>query len=364
MYIARGGALDGAERQLCYLVQDLDPARFVPVVVLDAPGPLAEHLRSIGVETHIRSMRPWRSLRGTLMRYVDAWAIARLARQRGGALVHASDLWKSRYALFAGARLSVPTVIHVRCPIAARDVRKHGLAHAAGLIAIAQRYQEDLSHMGVRPPRVRLIDDAVDIARFHPAAPGRALFRQRYAVGQRVAVGLVGRVEAFKRILEFLEVVALTERRAPAQALYFVIGQDGPESYLRQVRAAVTRLGLSPRVLFTGRLDEMPQTLAGLDILTTLSGGSVMFEAMACSKAVLSVRQDARHSQHTRHDQTAWCVTTDQPEPAAEALLGLIADAGLRARLGRTGSAWVQEHLSRQALARKTQAFYDTLLGD
>lgn len=355
--------MDGAERQLCYLVQDLDPARFAPLVVLDAPGPLAEHLGALGVETHIRSMRPWRSLRGTMMRYVDALAIARLARLRGCALVHASDLWKSRYALFAGARLSVPVVIHVRCPISARDVRKHGLARAVALIAIAQRYQADLAHMGVRPARVHLIDDAVDMARFHPAAPGRALFRQRYAVGQRVAVGLVGRVEAFKRILEFLEVVALAERSAPAQALYFVIGQDGPESYLHQVRAAVTRLGLSACVLFTGRLDEMPQTLAGLDILTTLSGGSVMFEALACGKAVLSVRQDARHSQHTRHDQTAWCVTTNEPQPAAEALLRLIADSDLRARLGSTGSAWVQAHLSRQTLVSQTQALYDTLLG-
>ena len=363
MYIAQGGVLDGAQRQLCYLVQDLDPRRFQPVVVLDADGPMAEELRCGGVEVHILSMHPWRSLPGAVMRYVDAGTVTRLARRRGIDLVHASDVWKARYALFVGARLSAPTVIHVRGPMTQRAVGKHGVDQASGLIAIARRYHEDLVQIGVAPNRIELIDDAVDTRLFHATASGRDLFRQRYGVGERLAVGLVGRVEEFKRVGEFLEVAALTQRQAPARALYFVIGQEGSKSYMRRVHAAVMRLGLSPSVVFTGRLDDMPQTLAGLDILTTLSGGSVMFEAMACGTPVLSVRLDARHSVHTRHDETAWCVTTDGPDAAAEALLGLMADASLRARLGRAGSAWVQQHLSRQTMVAKTQAIYDKLLG-
>ena len=362
MFIARGGDLDGAERQLSYLAHDLDRTRFEPLVVLDAECPLAEQLRTAGVEVHIRTLHPWRSMRGAVMRYVDAFALTRLARERGIALVHASDLWKSRYALFVAARCGLPAVIHVRGPIDERGIRKHHLADAAALIPIAQRYQEDLIRLGLPAERVRLIDDAVDLARFRSDVPGRDAFRAQYCVGERVAVGLVGRVEPFKRVLEFLEVVAIAQRIAPTQAAYFVIGQDGPESYMQQVRAAVARLGLQETVRFLGRLDDMPQVLAGLDILVTLSGGSVMFEAMACGKTVLSVRQDDRPSEHTRHNDTAWFVKSSTPGPVAEALLQLMGDAELRARLGRSASEWVKDHLSRKLMAERTQALYETLL--
>ena len=362
MLISRGGALDGAERQLCYLAEDLDRTRFEPVVVLDAECPVAEHLRSGGTEVHVRALHPWRSLRGVVMRYVDALALTRLAKDRGVTLLHASDLWKSRYALFVAERCNIPAVIHVRGPIDEHGIRKHRLADASALIPIARRYEDDLVRLGLPPERIQLIDDAVDLERFQPDTPGREEFRTRYGVGDRVAVGLVGRVEPFKRVLEFLEMVAVARRSATERAAYFVIGQDGPEAYMQQVREAVTRLGLQEEVRFTGRLDNMPQVLAGLDILATLSGGSVMFEAMACGKTVLSVRQDNRPSEHTRHNETAWFVPAREAGPASDELLRLLGDAELRARLGRGAVEWVKDHLSHKLMIERTQAVYERLL--
>src|ERR1019366_3605127 len=97
---------------------------------------------------------------------------------------------------------------------------------------------------------------------------------------------------------------AVVEKELPGAATFLLIGQDGPEAYMRQVHAAAARLNLQGRVGFTGRCDDMPSALGALDILATFSGGSVMFEAMACARAVLSVRTDEQHSLHTRHDET------------------------------------------------------------
>jgi glycosyltransferase involved in cell wall biosynthesis len=94
----------------------------------------------------------------------------------------------------------------------------------------------------------------------------------------------------------------------------------------------------------------------------TMSGGSVMFEAMACAKPVLYVRTDSRHSVHMRHGETAWCVTTDRPEPATAALAQLAGDPDLRQRLGLAARAWAQRHLSVATMVTRTQALYDRLL--
>ncbi|HUS47162.1 MAG TPA: glycosyltransferase, partial [Phycisphaerae bacterium] len=316
-----------------YLVRGLDRRRFEPIVVLDRPGPLADSLREGGVEVQAMSMRAWRSVPAALLRYVDALRIARLANRRRVDLVHASDVWKSGYMHFVARRLAIPSVLHVRGPMCGRDILKHGVVRSSAVITIARRYHQDLLAAGISPDRMELIDDAVDLDRFRPALAGRDAVRKRFGVQDRVLVGLVGRVDPFKLVLEFLELIAPLARNADSRATYFVIGQPGREPYYQTVLEATRRLGLAERVVFTGRWDDIPAMMAALDIVVTMSGGSVMFEAMACAKPVLSVRADGRHSAHTRHDETAWCVTTDRPEPATGALARLIDEPALRERL-------------------------------
>jgi len=253
-------------------------------------------------------------------------------------------------------------VLHVRGPVCERDVRKHGLARAAAAVAIARRYREDLLDAGISPQRLTVIDDSVDLNQFRPDLPQRDAVRREFGVQDRVVVGLVGRVEPFKRVVEFLKAIAPLVGRSDPRAAYLVIGPPAKEPYRRAVRQALQRLGLSEHVRFVGQREDMPATIAALDILMTMSGGSVMFEGMACAKPVLSVRTDGRHSEHTRDDETAVCVTTDRPEPATEALARLIDDPPLRERLGRAARAWAETHLSPEAMAARTGALYDSLL--
>jgi glycosyltransferase involved in cell wall biosynthesis len=363
LILARGGTIYGSQRQLGYLVGGLDRSRFEPIVVLDRPGPTADFLRQGGAEVQIISMRPWRSFPAGLLRYVDALRIVRIGRRHGVSLVHASDSFRSGYLHFASKRLRVPSVVHVRGRVPPSRIEGHALARASAIVVIARRYQEDLLGAGIPPRQVELIDDAVDLDQFHPGLPGRAYLRQRLGIGDGVLVGLVGRIEPSKRVREFLQALAPLARDRDHRVTYLVVGQAKDEAYGRSAREEALRLGLQGRVIFTGHLGEMPLVMAGLDVLVTLSGGSVMFEAMACAKPVLSVRVDGRHSEHTRHGETAWCVTTDRPEPVWAALAKLIEDEPMRTRLGLAGRAWAEQHLSPAGLVARTQALYERLVG-
>jgi len=362
MLLARGGPLDGSQRQLVYLVGGLDRSRYEPIVVLDRLGPLTDCLLDRDIEVHVMPMRPWRSFPGGLMRYIDALRIARLGRRRRAELVHASDMTRSRYMHFISRRLGIPSVLHVRGPMSQRDIVKHKMARASAVVAIAQRYHQDLLGAGISPRCVELIDDAVDLEQFRPGLSGRDYLQRQFSIDGRVLVGLVGRIEPFKRVVEFLEMIAPLARNPGGSEAFLVIGRPKQTLYYRTVLDAARRLGLEQRVVFAGHCRDMPRTMSALDVLVTMSGGSVMFEAMACAKPVLSVSADGRHSVHTRHGETAWCVTAAGPAPATAALARLIDDEPLRRRLGESARAWAERYLSPATLADRTQALYDRLV--
>ena len=360
LYLGRSGPIYGLSRQMLYLASGLDQQRFPLRVVINEPGPLQDELAARNIECLVQRMSPWRALFYVIPRYLDARRLLALARERRCRLVHAQDVWRAEYAYYIAKHLGIPSVVHVRGPLTRRDIHKHRLFRADAIIAVAQRYVDDLVAAGIPSERITLIDDAVDLNLFSAAAYPR----QAPADGI-VRVAIVGRISPEKRILEFLEVIALLPPQILALARFQIVGDWVDLSYRHEVEAALDRLQLRKIVHFPGGFDNrsMPRQLSELDLLVTLAGGSVMFEAMAMGAAVLSVRSDHRHSRHTRHDQTAWCVTTDRPEQIGEALSLLLTDADLRLRIAKAGQDWVGKHLCVSAMTESTRASYERLLG-
>jgi glycosyltransferase involved in cell wall biosynthesis len=298
-------------------------------------------------------------------RYGDAQGLLALAREQNSRIVHAQDVWRAQYARYIGQRLAIPSVVHVRGPLSQRDIHKHRLRLVDVIIAIAQRYVDDLLTAGIDPARIVLIDDAVDLALFAPDRMDPTFIARSFGITGSPLVGLVGRISPFKRVREFAEVIGLLPPHVRDCARFVVIGDTDDWSYRRELDSIIDRLHLSGHVRFPGRCPSglMPQLLSSLDLLVTLSGGSVMFEAMAMGTPVLSIRADGRHSQHTRHGETAWCVDGDDPAMAAHALARLINDKALRDRLGHAGREWVVQNLSSEAMVAKVARLYERLAG-
>lgn len=100
---------------------------------------------------------------------------------------------------------------------------------------------------------------------------------------------MVGRIEPFKRQLEFLraaERVIGTGREAG----FFVVGAPNLywPRYARRVGTFPAAHGIDRQVVLTGPRTDIDRVIASLDVLVTLSGGSVMLEAMACGIPVVT----------------------------------------------------------------------------
>ena len=360
LFLARGGALDGQQQQVLQLALALPGLGRSSVVAVDEPGSLLDRLREAGIAAGHFPMRSWRSPARYLPAWLDAFRLLALARRRGAGLVHAHDHWRAPYARFLARRLSIPYVVHIRGPIGADHVRKYRLAEADALVAIAERYAAALRAAGVAADRIFVVSDGVELARFRSAGdPG-----QRHRPGRETVVGMVGRIDPFKRVTDFVDIVAALPEERRAATRFLIVGDEPDRAYAAAVRERIGRHGLGERIAFTGRVpaERMPALLGGLDVLVTLSGGSVMFEAMAAGAVVLSVRDDGRHSQYTIDGETAVCVDGSSAEAAAKALAALIAEPARRGVLARAGRSLVERELSTERIAAETAAVYRWLL--
>jgi glycosyltransferase involved in cell wall biosynthesis len=116
---------------------------------------------------------------------------------------------------------------------------------------------------------------------------------------------------------------------------------------------------LGDRVVFTGARDDMPQVLNSLDMLVSLSGGSVMFEAMSCAKPVLSAGFSTKeNSVHIQDGKTGLLVTSKKTGDLIDAMLRLMDNADMRTSLGRQGRKWAEDNFSHVSMAIKTQSLY------
>jgi glycosyltransferase involved in cell wall biosynthesis len=363
LFLARGGDIDGQQRQVLYLASGFVRAGVPLTVAVSDPGDLHDELVRRGIESRVARMSPWRSLAHIPARYVDAYRLLHAARAGKAQIIHAHDVWRAEYARFIARRLAIPYVVHVRGPLSPRDIGKHRLGLGDGLIAIAQRYVDDLLAAGIDARRIVLIDDAVDLALFDPDQSEPDYIRRNFGIDGSLLVGVVGRMSAFKQICEFLDAVRALPPDLAASMRVVVAGDWDEADYRAEVERRVRRLGLADRVHFIGRCpsDLMPKLLSGLDVLVTMSGGSIMFEAMAMGRPVLSIRGDGRHSLHTRHGLNAWCVDDGDPHAAANALAHLLSHDDLRRKLGQAARQWVEHNLSSATMVAKVSEFYGTL---
>ena len=141
---------------------------------------------------------------------------------------------------------------------------------------------------GIPKDKIILIHDAVDPDLFKPrdVRSNGGVLRQQYDVGDAVLVGIVGRVEKAKEQLAFVQIAGEVLKKTK-KAAFFIVGKVKDPSYHARIVKQIRTAGLSGRVHFTGYREDIPEVLAGLDVLVSLSGGSVRYEAMMCGIPVV-----------------------------------------------------------------------------
>jgi glycosyltransferase involved in cell wall biosynthesis len=307
-----------------------------------------------------------------------AW---RAAREFRPDLIQAELLWTAPAALWLRRHLRVPVVLmqenveyqkFVRFGMTSPFLKivkwlEGWACRAADRVVALSDVDRDfmIDLYGVPPERFAIIPHGVDPDLFDYRPEGAAAARQ--ALGLAADVPILAFVGKLDYLPNLRAVEYLAERIAPAvwaqypDAQFVIIGQG--EEALTKYR--------QDGLIFTGFVDaragvrpNLSDYLSASDVvLVPLDSGSgtrlKIVEAAANARPVVSTRIGAEGQSFVDSEEILLTVEVDQA--FVDATLRLLADADLRARLGRTARAKVLAEYSWRAQVGKMEQVYEKL---
>ena len=259
------------------------------------------------------------------------WTGVALARERGLPLVleyNGSEVWIAD---------------HWDRPFRHRDLfvaaEAVNLKHADLIVVVSEVLRQGLAERGIEAERLIVRPNGVDTDRYRPDRDGSAV-RHRLNLGAGPVVGFVGTfgmwhgapvlARAARRVLS---------ERPQARFLFVGDGRDRREceAILAAERDAVRFTGMVPQ-------EEGPAHLAAMDILAAphvdnpdgtrfFGSPTKLFEYMAMGRGIVASRLE-QIGDILADDKTALLVPPGDEAALARAIVRLVDDAGLRARLG------------------------------
>ncbi|MGI5197897.1 glycosyltransferase [Streptomyces sp. CA-288835] len=298
LHIITGLGVGGAEQQLRLLLRHLPVD--CDVVTLTNPGPVADGLTADGVRVVHLGMSGNRDL-SALPR------LARLIRHGGYDLVHTHLYRACVYGRLAARLAGVRAVVATEHSLGGTQLE--GRALTSGMralylaserlgratVAVSPTVADRLRGWGVPEPRIEVVPNGIDLARFRFDPSRRARTRRRLGLPKDAyVIGGIGRLAASKRFSVLIEALA----QLPRDYVLLLVGSGPEESVLRR---AAQRAGVTDRVLFTGeqpyepdgtrdRLD-LPSLTSAMDVLASPSAeesfGLAVVEGLAAGLPVL-----------------------------------------------------------------------------
>ncbi len=364
-YVVDHLEMGGAQRHLLEVVRGLSGRGYGLEIWTAAakPGVLASAFEGAGVP--VRSF----GIDTTMLRPATLAAVARVARelrQRGVHVVHGYLFEGNLLATLVGRLGRVPvTLVSKRSldryarldrRIAAWASNRLADRVLVNAVAVGQVVAE---HEWCSPRRMTVIRNGValpsqlDGAVAHLETPDPR--------GDGPLVGMVGRL-SWKKGYEFaLAAAARLHERIPA--LRFDVVGDGP---LREdLERAAASLGLRDTVRFLGERRDAPDLMRTFDcyVLSSVIEGmpNALLEAMALGRPVVTTSAGGS-AEVVVDGESGLVVPPGDAEALADAVLRVLVDPALAARLGAAGQRRAREHFSLEAMLGALDSLYRSRL--
>jgi L-malate glycosyltransferase len=213
---------------------------------------------------------------------------------------------------------------------------------------------------GLTASQIDVLYNGVDLARFSGSGDSSLLDRLGIPRASRI-VGIVANYRPVKDLPMFIRAARLIAAQHP-DAVFLLMG-EGP---LRQsLESLAGQLGIREKVFFTDGNGPVSGYLPLLQVgcLSSVNEGfsNAILEYMAAGLPVVAT--DVGGNREAVIDGATGFLTPVGDEKAfAQRVSSLLADDGLRTKMGEGGRARCTENFSMEACVRKHQAYYESLL--
>lgn len=356
--------LGGSERQAVELVRHLDRSRFeLTLACFRDEGALAQDLPT---DIRHRWAFPLRAFwkPGTLRQAVRFLS---LLRERRIQVVQCFDFYSNVFAIPLAQLAGAPIVIGCRRhegtvrTLAQRRVELWSYRYADAIVANGERIQQQLIRRdGVRPDRVAVIYNGIDMARFDGVTAPSPALTSADERGPRIAV--LANLRPEKGHFVFLAAAERVSQRFPEAR--FVIAGDGPEH--ERIAARIAGTLIAPRVRMIGAVHDVPGFLRSVDVVAVPSVTNEGFpnaamEAMAAAKPVVATDTGST-GELIVDGVTGYLVRPGDAVQLADRLTDLCAAPSTRRAMGQRGRERVAAGFTAQRMADSFGALFETLL--
>jgi glycosyltransferase involved in cell wall biosynthesis len=380
LFVHQSSELYGSDRVLLDIAADLQHRGGEAIVVLPSGGPLVQALATRGVEVHVLDPMRVLKLSRSVMSVSGLWrllrsvpvamaSLDRIVAGRAVDAVHSNTLAVMAGALWAQRRCR-PHLWHVHeivehprlaVMVFPRLVKRYAdrvLCNSAATLHWLLRHQPSLAR------RSEVLHNGVA----DQTQPCTALMRQAFRpCGQRLAIGLVGRLNRMKGHKLLIDATERLARRGVRDFSLVFIGDPPPgqEHHLHDLRECIERSPIGKRVVCMGFMRELGAAYSALDVLCVPSTeaeafGLVAVEAMAAGLPVVAARIGGL-PEVVEEGLTGLLHTPGDAADLAEQLALLIEDDEWRAQLGQAGRRRYEEHFRIEAMTdRFAQALAST----
>ena len=374
LHVSTGLGMGGAEMMLFKLVERMDPAHFQnEVVSLMDLGTVGQRIRELGVPVTWLGLRP-SGIRRAIANPLALVRLSTLVRRRHPDIIQTWMYHANLVGLISARVNSVPLVswsIHganldlralprTTVAIFRLLIRLSSLPAAVVTVSHAARCWHE--SMGYRARNWTYIPIGVDLEQFRPSAPSKLALRREIGVAPAtLLVGNVGRFHVHKDHANFVRAMSLLAADIPVHAVMVGSAVDGANP---ELAGLISRLHLQHRVHLMGERHDVPEIMAGLDVLCSSSAceaaPTVLGEAMACE--VPCVVTDVGDCASIVGDTGKVAPPGDPAALAAQCRRLLSMDQSARARLGVAARRRVAERFSLDTVVRRYEVLYEGLM--
>ncbi|HSG81929.1 MAG TPA: glycosyltransferase family 4 protein [Gemmatimonadota bacterium] len=365
-YVVDNLSFRGGERTFLQLASGLPRSRYEVAVACSPGGVFVDRLHDLGVPVIAAEMRQRRRMDTVL-------SLARELRRRRPHIVHTQGRGDP-FGRLAARLARVPVVVSTTAMISSRyeveEVWRKALyrlidwttdrlvdqfivVDRGSVDALTRRHR-------IRPSRVAVIPNGIEIERFDPSRVHRGAWRAKLGIPSgAVLIGGIGRLTWQKGFTDLIKALAALDDTNS----YLVIAGDGPD--WGDLRTLANGLDVARRVIFAGFVEDVPGLMADLDlfVLSSLREGHpmVLLEAMATGIPVIAT--DIAGVGDTVVDGVDGRLVPPGDVPTlVEAMRAVLRDRESAARMGRNGRKKVQQEYTVERMVRRTAVLYEELL--
>jgi glycosyltransferase involved in cell wall biosynthesis len=359
LLMVRELGIGGCERDLTKLALQLDRSRFTPIAgCFRQEGIRAGELRAAGVRIVEFPVRSFASL-GTLRHAWDFWRFLRRERIQ---VVHCFDVPTITFGVPLARLAGVPAVLACRLwnrlSIPPRDFQLSRLAEqrAHRVVVNAQTTGNEVAADGIPKERIFLSYNGVDTKIFHPRDRKRVAPME----GAELVIGSVCALRQEKRLDLLIDAFALLRR--PGMRL-LIVGSGPKEA---EYKALVSKHGMEADCHFEPMRNDVAGWMRSMDVFVlsseTESFPNGLLEAMACGCAVVGSAVGGVPEMITPESGLLFEPSNRGAAALAEQLQRLVDQPAVRATLGAQAAQRAEQVFSMEIAARRTEAFYTSLL--